>query len=144
MSWRSRGALWVKAGTQWPKPYSAPVPVVSVCWRRSARVDLTVKGEALNKDGPRRHRFQPDSCCLFCPPSLVCLRVWEEASTGPRRGAPTHSWSPRSENRSCAVVFRALSAPWQTTAEPPQPFPQATSKMKSGFIYPLGILMLPF
>lgn len=88
--------------------------------------------------------FQSDSCFLFCPPSLVCLRAWEEASTGPRREAPTHSWSLLTENRSCAVVFRAPSAPWQTTAEPPQPFPQATSKMKSGFIYPLAILMLPF
>lgn len=107
-------------------------------------MDLTVKGEALNKDVPHRHRFHPDSCFLFSPPPLVCLRVWEEASTGPRREAPTHSWSALTENRSCAVVFQALSEPRQTTAEPPQPFPQATSKMKSGFIYPLAILMLPF
>lgn len=77
------------------------------------------------------------------PPSLVCLRVWEEASTGPRREAPTHSWSPRTENRSCAVVFRALSAPWQTTAEPPQPFPQATSKMKSSFYLSIGYINAP-
>lgn len=53
--------------------------------------------------------------------AAVHLQVWEEAKTVPRKGAPTRSWSLPTGNQSCALIFRALCAPWQTTGVPEAP-----------------------